>query len=348
MTQNFVDVSSYQGGIDFTALDCDGVIIKVTGGTGYVNPYAEAQHASALAAGKIIRLYHFAHELGCQGSAAAEAAFFLQHAAPLMQGVEGLDLDWESDNQGDTGWAKQWLDTVAPSSPTTPYFYANLAAINAYNWTASGVTAYPLWLAWYPYNTPQSWGPLSGWPALSHWSAPTIWQYTSTGRLNGWAGNLDLSIRYQAPSGTITPQSITPAAAPQEDTLSQAEVVQIQEFINGAQTEIQKSLEVTQQFVKDLLASTAFDVKTFAQKAGQDEGAIIINEVRANAAAVPNAVLNLKFTLTDGTVTNLAGILDAIHAKPAGGTVVNNTPATDPQAVVDAIVNGLNVQIARK
>lgn len=343
MTQNFVDVSSYQGGIDFSQLDCDGVIIKVSGGTAYLNPYATAQHASARAAGKIIRLYHFAHELGCQGTAAQEAAFFLQHAAPLMDGVEGLDLDWESDNQADTAWAKEWLDTVAPNSPTAPYFYANLAAINAYNWTASGVTAYPLWLAWYPYTTPQGWGPLSGLPALNHWAAPAIWQYSSTGQLAGWGGNLDLSIRYETPNGSINPQSIPT----QEDTLSQAEVVQIQGFINSAQTEIQKSLENVLKFLGDKIDAAAYDVKTFTQKAGQDEGGIIINEVRANAAAVPNATLNAKFTLPDGTVTNLAGILAAINAKPAATGTVTNVSA-DPQAIADAIVNGVNIQIVKK
>ncbi|MEZ2388877.1 GH25 family lysozyme [bacterium RCC_150] len=277
MTQNFVDVSSYQGGIDFSQLDCDGVIIKVSGGTGYLNPYAAAQHASALAAGKIIRLYHYGHEIGYQGTAEAEAAFFLANAAPLMQGVEGLDLDYESDNKSDTAWAKRFLDIISGSSPTAPYFYANLAMLLAYDWTGAGVTQYPLWLAWYPYNTPQGWGPLSGLPALKHWAAPAVWQYSSTGLLNGWGGNLDLSIRYDSP---ITTQGYTP----EEDTLSQAEVLQIQGFINGAQTEIQKSLEVTQQFFKDLLTSAAFDIKTFDQKAGQDEGGVIINEVRANAA----------------------------------------------------------------
>lgn len=143
---------------------------------------------------------------------------------------------------------------------------------------------------------------------------------------------------------TITAQSI-PTPAPQEDTLSQAEVVQIQGFINSAQTEIQKSLENVQKFLGDKIDAAAYDVKTFAQKAGQDEGVIIINEVRANAAAVPASVLNAKFTLPDGTVTNLAGILGAIYAKPAG-TV--NAPSPDPQAIADAIINGINVQIVKK
>lgn len=54
--------------------------------------------------------------------------------------------------------------------------------------------------------------------------------------------------------------------------------------------------------------------------------------------AVPPAVLNQTFKLADGTVTNLAGILTAIHATPTTGGVV----ATDPLAVVHALRDQLN------
>lgn len=61
------------------------------------------------------------------------------------------------------------------------------------------------------------------------------------------------------------------------------------------------------------------------------------NDFQHNAtrAGVPAAVLNQAFTLPDGTVTNLAGILSAINAKPAaaGGPGA----AADPSAVVAAI-----------
>lgn len=69
--------------------------------------------------------------------------------------------------------------------------------------------------------------------------------------------------------------------------------------------------------------------------------------VAAVTARVPNAVLNAKFTLPDGTVTNLAGILTAINAKPVSGGTVTNV-AADPQAIADAIVNGINIQIVKK
>jgi len=63
--------------------------------------------------------------------------------------------------------------------------------------------------------------------------------------------------------------------------------------------------------------------------------------------AVPNlpaAVLNVEFILPDGTVTNLAGILSAINAKPVTAGTVVTTPATDPQAIADAVLSGIQTQ----
>jgi hypothetical protein len=57
----------------------------------------------------------------------------------------------------------------------------------------------------------------------------------------------------------------------------------------------------------------------------------------ANFANVPANVLNAQFKLADGTVTNLAGILSAIHAQPVTG----GAPA-DPLAVVHALRDQLN------
>lgn len=59
---------------------------------------------------------------------------------------------------------------------------------------------------------------------------------------------------------------------------------------------------------------------------------------------LPAAVLNQSFKLADGTVTNLAGILTAIHAQPAAAAGPGSV--ADPQAIVDAIVNG--IQFTRK
>lgn len=73
-----------------------------------------------------------------------------------------------------------------------------------------------------------------------------------------------------------------------------------------------------------------------------NEGAYIVEQVAGHAQnlwngvqGIPAGVLNQTFKLADGTVTNLAGILTAIHAQPTAGTVVNQT--SDPSAVVAAI-----------
>ena len=60
--------------------------------------------------------------------------------------------------------------------------------------------------------------------------------------------------------------------------------------------------------------------------------------LNAPTGDIPAKVLNQTFKLADGTVTNLAGILSAIHATPTTGGVV---PA-DPLAVVHALRDQLN------
>jgi hypothetical protein len=62
------------------------------------------------------------------------------------------------------------------------------------------------------------------------------------------------------------------------------------------------------------------------------------NTTRKMVEAVPPAVLNQTFKLADGTVTNLAGILSAIHATPTTGGVAT----ADPLAVVHALRDQLN------
>ena len=149
-------------------------------------------------------------------------------------------------------------------------------------------------------------------------------------------------------TGTINTQSAT--ITPQEDTLSAAEVAAI---IDATQ----KMHDVTRQHLKDTIPVLAA-AATVAQRVpykdpitGQDSGQETSLATMAGYAdfqhnatrtSVPAAVLNQAFTLPDGTVTNLAGILAAIHAQPApAGTVVT---ATDPQAIADAVVSGIRTQ----
>jgi hypothetical protein len=119
----------------------------------------------------------------------------------------------------------------------------------------------------------------------------------------------------------------------QEDTLSQAEVDQIYQFTT---TRIQQAQDATIKAILDAL-------KPWVQLRANENGDRVINDTRAQIAAVPNAVLNAQFKLADGTVTNLAGILSAINAKPVTGQAAVIQQA-DPQAVVTALAQ----QLAKK
>lgn len=165
-------------------------------------------------------------------------------------------------------------------------------------------------------------------------------------------GDYDLNrIDTIARSGTITPQSIPiPTAAEQDvfDIMTASPAEQdafIQRFLDhlvtqadGNKASLGSLLQEYRQQHLDLVKQTTRP--TINPSQAEDI-------VAAVTSRVPNAVLNAKFTLADGTVTNLAGILAAINAKPAATGTVTNVSA-DPQAIADAIVNGLNIQIVKK
>lgn len=195
-----VDISSWQAGISPAALECDIVIIKATGGTSYVNPYWKEWADEVLRSGKLLGLYHFAYESGCHGTAAQEAAAFFAEVRPYKGRFVPI-LDWENDALAlPASWAREWLENVSSALGSTPFFYGYASNVNSTDYSA--LAGYPLWMASYlnrydgagwvedPANT---WG-------TGDWGSMSMYQYTSTGRISGWDGNLDLSVFYGSES----------------------------------------------------------------------------------------------------------------------------------------------------
>ena len=193
---NGIDIASHQSGIDLVAVPGDFAIVKATGGTGYLNPDFDDQVRSALAAGKLLGIYHYAREVGCEGSAAQEAAFFLKRFAPY-KGKAVPCLDWENNALLlPVSWAREWLDIVARETGATPFFYSGAGYINSTNCTQ--IAKYPLWKA--SYLSRYAGGgyvddPVDIWDD-GDWASKKIYQYTSEGRLAGWGRNLDLNKFY--------------------------------------------------------------------------------------------------------------------------------------------------------
>ena len=193
---NGVDVSSWQTGIDVSDMEMDFVITKATEGTGYINPDCDRVYQDAKGSGKAVGVYHFART----GDALAQAEYFVDNISGYI-GEAVLVLDYEGDavNQG-VGWAKDWLDAVYNMTGVKPVIYMSNSVIHRYDWTSVQSAGYGLWNAAYYYGYQTIHGFLSNPPrsgSVSPWDENgMIYQYTSSGRLNGWGGNLDLNVYY--------------------------------------------------------------------------------------------------------------------------------------------------------
>lgn len=185
---NGIDISSAQAGLDTGRMACDFVIIKINQSTGYVNPTWRRQAEQALAAGKLVGLYDYAGST----NPTAEADFFIRQARPYF-GRAALFIDFEEgENPGYyqfAGWTEAWQKRVDEASGTRSGTY-----IAQKDYVRFRHTGRPLWVAQYPDVNPQ-WGFLA-----TPWNEGayqcSIRQYSSTGRLAGWGGNLDLDKFY--------------------------------------------------------------------------------------------------------------------------------------------------------
>ena len=184
-----IDISSHQGGLHIAAIWADFVIVKVTEGTGYVNPFWQQQAEATLAAGKRLGLYHFAND----EDAGEQARFFLDRAKSYA-GRATFWLDWEADalNLAPSD-ALVILNQMAAETGSTPGIYLNGAGLESGNWSAVA-GRFPLWYAGGPeyssYGRAYSDPPI---PSVPYWGGNVlIHQYTEDGYLPGYNSHLDL------------------------------------------------------------------------------------------------------------------------------------------------------------
>lgn len=196
MALHGIDISNWQYRLDLTKIKFDFVIIKATEGTGYVDPYCDKFFQKAKDLGKLLGFYHFARPE--YNSAKAEAQYFYKHTSNYF-GVGIPVLDWESPNRHDIKWALEWLKEVERLSGIKPMIYMSESVVNMYDWTEVVANGNQLWVAkYYDYASDKNYdmshaGPI---PQVRHWSKYWIWQWTSSGRLEGYDYNLDCDVFY--------------------------------------------------------------------------------------------------------------------------------------------------------
>jgi GH25 family lysozyme M1 (1,4-beta-N-acetylmuramidase)/LysM repeat protein len=233
---NGYDISNHQRGLNVAAVPGDIMIAKATEGLTFVDRCCDGFVQAAFKAGKLVGVYHFASG---KATGRAEAEFFVKNIKGYI-GKAVLILDWEASAiKRGPGYAKDFLDTVFRLTGVRPMIYMSQSTCTAYNWAAVKAGNYGLWVAAYYYGykhigyTPNC--PLKG--SLGAFGSAAMYQYTSSGRLSGYGGNLDLDVfygdraawaKYAAKAGTkpaATPAPAKPVAPAKKSVATLADEV---------------------------------------------------------------------------------------------------------------------------
>ena len=201
-----IDVSKWQGDIDFTQVKKDGirfVIAKATEGRTIVDPRYVANRDGADAADLYFTAYHFANPDKTPGDAIAEADNFVDAANLLGRHLVPV-LDLEVNNgigpKRLRAWARAWLARVDERLGVKATIYTNRHfwrdRMGNSQWFANN--GHRLWIAHWGAETPRL--PANGWAGRG-W---TLWQYSSTGRVSGIDGPVDLNRFRGSDLGSLT------------------------------------------------------------------------------------------------------------------------------------------------
>lgn len=188
----FIDISAWQSDLVLSNLvgQIDGVMIKGTEGTGYVNASCDPWFQQAKRYGLKLGVYHFAST----GDPKAEADYFIQHCGNYFNGNDAHAipcLDWEGEQSDE--WANEFLEYFHDKTKIWPWIYSYYSMFeynpnineNCGRWVAMPKDGRMT------FEQAQDYGVLDLVAGLD-----CAWQFTHEGRLAGYNGNLDLNVFY--------------------------------------------------------------------------------------------------------------------------------------------------------
>lgn len=198
-----VDVSSHNG-TDLSGMAHSGAkfaIVKLSEGTGYQNPKAQAQISSAKANNMLIMGYHYAH-FGADSNRAVQEGNYTVNSAKYAGLPVGsyLACDWEVDDNNATNGGRvpsanailAFLDTIVTAG-YKPLLYSGAALLQGNIDTGKVLAKYPncLWVAAYPLGN----GVSASTPDFGYFPSMdgvAIWQFTDNWRGLNVDGNISL------------------------------------------------------------------------------------------------------------------------------------------------------------
>lgn len=193
---NFIDISSHQADLNLVAVSdsIQGVIVKATEGTSYVNPYCDKHYQQAKNANLLRGFYHFAGN----GDPLAEAAFFYRNVLGYLH--DGIPvLDWEGVYRNgkcifeqSVDWVNQFVRQFHSLTGIWCWIYANPWRFNQ----GSVEPNCARWVASYPKVTHPTFAQAASWNCPNADGNVVAWQFCSDGLLSGYGYNLDCSVYY--------------------------------------------------------------------------------------------------------------------------------------------------------
>ena len=207
-----IDVSGWQGNIDYTQVKNSGIEIvymKSSEGSNFVDPYFNQNYTKAKANGLKVGFYHYV-TARTNEEAVNEARFFVA----TISGKEPdcrLAMDFESFGSLSVEEINEigitFIRTVENLSGKEVLIYSNTN--DATNIFLGELTNYPLWVAQYEVEQPTPNGKWSTWAG---------WQYTDIGEVAGISGYVDRNkfteaVFLENTSEIPLPENITPPTA---------------------------------------------------------------------------------------------------------------------------------------
>jgi len=188
-----IDVSHWQDSNESKYIDwkkvrkagVDVAIIKCTQGTGMLDDEFAYNKKEARANGILLGYYHFANG----SDAIKEADWFLKNVGDIKEG-EFIALDWEIEHSNPDNWCKDWLDRVLSKVGFRPLLYTNADRVKRADWKKVAGANYGLWIARYGDNDDKAED--NEIPDTDEWKFFAIWQFSSTGSIDGIKGRVDL------------------------------------------------------------------------------------------------------------------------------------------------------------
>jgi len=179
-----IDISKYQGKIDFEKVKAAGiqyVFVRATEGITYQDAFFKQNFKEAREAGLIIGAYHFYETDDDPVSQLKNFTSLVTLQSGDLPPVVDIEKLHDNDKKDLTSNIQTYLDGLEQHYKTKPIIYSGKNFANKY---ITSFSDYPLWLAEYQ----------SLYPTLPQgWDKWTFWQYSQTGKVDGVSTDVDIN-----------------------------------------------------------------------------------------------------------------------------------------------------------